>query len=90
MPGLKPRIPVCAQRVQARFDRQQVLKLLGGKLTWLAPLGCESELPFKSGLTRQHGYFHGGIVGTIADSAGGPMRFTLLQTLMTMHARPDS
>ena len=29
------------------------------------------QLPFKPELTQQHGYFHGGIVGTIADSAGG-------------------
>jgi len=90
MPGFKPKIPVCAEHVQPSFDREQVMALLGLKLTWLAPAGCEIKLPFKSELTRQHGYFHGGIVGTIADSAGGHMRFTLLQTLMTMQARPDS
>jgi acyl-coenzyme A thioesterase PaaI-like protein len=90
MPGFKPRIPVCAERVQPSFDRQPVLTLLGAKLTRLAPAGCEIQPPFNSELTRQHGYFHGGIVGTIADSAGGHMRFTLLQTLMTMQARPHS
>jgi uncharacterized protein (TIGR00369 family) len=90
MLGFEPRNPVCAVRVQPSFDRQQVMALLGAKLTRLAPAGCEIQLPFKSELTRQHGYFHGGIVGTIADSAGGHMRFTLLQTLMTMQARPDS
>ena len=38
---------------------------------------------------QQHGYFHGGIIGTIADSAGGYAGFMLLQTLMTMHGRQD-
>jgi acyl-coenzyme A thioesterase PaaI-like protein len=38
---------------------------------------------------QQHDYFDGGIIGTIADSAGGYAGFTLLRTLMTMHGRPD-
>jgi uncharacterized protein (TIGR00369 family) len=35
-------------------------------------------LPFKPELSQQHGYYHGGIIGTIADSAGGYAAFTLM------------
>ncbi len=78
MSGFEPRNPVYAQRVQSSFDRQQVMKLLGARLARLAPGECDIELPFKSELTQQHGYFHGGIIGTIADSAGGYSAFTLM------------
>lgn len=78
MSGFESRNPVYAQRVQSSFDRQQVMKLLGARLARLAPGECDIELPFKSELTQQHGYFHGGIIGTIADSAGGYSAFTLM------------
>ena len=78
MPGFEPKNPAYAQRVQSSFDRQQVMKLLGAKLARLAPGECDIELPFKAELTQQHGYFHGGIIGTIADSAGGYSAFTLM------------
>jgi uncharacterized protein (TIGR00369 family) len=89
--GFEPRNPAYAERVQSSFDRQEVRGLLGAKPTRLvAPGECEIQLPFKPELTQQHGYFHGGIIGTIADSAGGCAGFTLLQTLITMRGRPDT
>jgi uncharacterized protein (TIGR00369 family) len=78
MSGFEPRNPAYAERVQSSFDRQQIMALLGAKLTRLAPGECDIQLPFKPELTQQHGYFHGGIIGTIADSAGGYAGFTLM------------
>jgi len=78
MPGFEPRNPAYAERVQSSFNRQQAMALLGAKVTRLAPGECEIQLPFKPELTQQHGYFHGGIIGTIADSAGGYAGFTLM------------
>jgi uncharacterized protein (TIGR00369 family) len=78
MPGFEPRNPAYAERVQSSFGRQHVMALLGAKVTRLAPGECEIQLPFKPELTQQHGYFHGGIIGTIADSAGGYAGFTLM------------
>ena len=78
MPGFEPKNPAYANRVQSSFGRQQVMALLGATLTRLAPGQCEIQLPFKPESTQQHGYFHGGIVGTIADSAGGYAGFTLM------------
>jgi uncharacterized protein (TIGR00369 family) len=35
------------------------------------------ELPYREVLSQQHGFFHGGITATAADSAGGYAAFTL-------------
>jgi uncharacterized protein (TIGR00369 family) len=78
MSDFEPRNSAYAERVRASFDRQKVMALLGARLTRLAPGACEIELPFRPELTQQHGYFHGGIIGTIADSAGGYAAFTLM------------
>ena len=78
MPGYEPKNPEYAQRVQASVDRQGAMALLGARLARVAPGECDIELPFKPELTQQHGYFHGGIIGTIADSAGGYAAFSLM------------
>jgi uncharacterized protein (TIGR00369 family) len=78
MSGFEPRNSAYAERVRSSFERQRVMALLGAKLTRLAPGECDIELPYKPEITQQHGYFHGGIIGTIADSAGGYAAFTLM------------
>jgi uncharacterized protein (TIGR00369 family) len=78
MPDFKPRDPDYAARVRASFDRQQVMAWIGAKLTHLAPGHCEITLPHKPELTQQHGYIHGGIIGTIGDTAGGYAAYTLM------------
>jgi uncharacterized protein (TIGR00369 family) len=78
MPEMQAKNPEYAQRVQASFDRQGVMKLLGARVSRIAPGECEIQLPYRSDLTQQHGYFHGGIIGTIADSAGGYAAFSLM------------
>jgi uncharacterized protein (TIGR00369 family) len=76
--NFKPNNPAYAERVQDSFKRQQVMALLGAELSRLTPGECEIRLPYKAQLAQQHGYFHGGIIGTIADSAGGYAAFTLM------------
>lgn len=78
MPNFTPRDPNYATRVHASFERQQVMTWLGASLTRLAPGQCEITLPHKPELTQQHGYLHGGIIGTIGDSAGGYAAYTLM------------
>jgi uncharacterized protein (TIGR00369 family) len=64
-------------RVQASFARQGIMDHLGASLTKLEKGYCEIELPFKPELSQQHGFFHAGVVSTIADSAGGYAGFSL-------------
>lgn len=67
-----------AERVRASFARQGVMEYLGAELAAVAPGNCEIRLPYHEGLSQQHGFFHGGIVGTIADSAAGYAGYSLM------------
>jgi len=76
--GFEPKDPDFADRVRESFDRQRIMALIGAQLVRLEPGECEIQLPFKPELSQQHGYYHGGIIGTIADSAGGYAAFSLM------------
>ncbi len=65
------------ERLRASFDRQGAMQLLGARLAAVAPGRVEIALPFRAQLSQQHGYFHAGIISTIADSAGGYAAYTL-------------
>jgi uncharacterized protein (TIGR00369 family) len=69
--------PDFASRVRLSFSRQQAMGLIGAEMTLIEPGHCEIRLPYRPQLTQQHGFVHGGIVGMIADSAGGYAAFTL-------------
>jgi uncharacterized protein (TIGR00369 family) len=70
--------PAFAARVRASFGRQRIMAWIGAELSRIEPGLCEITLPFKEELCQQHGFFHGGVVGTIADSAGGYAGFSLM------------
>jgi uncharacterized protein (TIGR00369 family) len=69
--------PDFASRVRASFGRQQAMELIGAEMTLIEPGFCEIRLPYQPKLTQQHGFVHGGIVGMIADSAGGYAAYSL-------------
>lgn len=62
---------------RASFGRQGAMALIGARLALVEPGLVRIELPFRPDLSQQHGFFHGGITATIADSAGGYAGFTL-------------
>lgn len=66
------------KRVRASFDRQQFMRLIGAAMTGLAPGRCEIQVAYRPELTQQHGYFHAGIIGTLADNAGGYSALSLM------------
>ena len=70
--------PDFAARIRASFARQRIMELLGAELAGIEAGLCEIRLPFKEALCQQHGFFHGGVIGTIADSAGGYAGFSLM------------
>ena len=73
-----PANPNFEQRVRDSFSRQGFMGTLKAEITQLAPGACEIQVPFAESLSQQHGFFHGGIVGTLADNAGGYAAFTLM------------
>lgn len=78
MTDFKARDPDFAGRVQNSFDAQGVMGYIGAKLRVIEPGHCEIEMPYSDGVSQQHGFFHGGVIGTIADSAGGYAAFSLM------------
>ena len=70
--------PAFEARVRDSFARQAAMRLIGARLTEVAPGRCTIELPVRDDLTQQHKFVHGGIVAMIADSAGGYAAFTLM------------
>ena len=78
MNEFSPSDPHYADRVRGSFRRQKVMALIGAELTRLTPGHCEIRLPHKPELTQQHGYIHGGIIGTIGDTAAGYAAYTLM------------
>jgi len=65
-------------RIRESFSRQGMMKHLGARLAVLGPGHAEIRAPFRAELTQQHGYFHAGVSGTIADSACGYAAYTLM------------
>ncbi len=70
--------PDFAERVRKSFAAQGIMGHIGATLTLIEPGACEIELPYSDAVSQQHGFFHGGVIGTIADSAGGYAAFGLM------------
>ncbi|MFC5500255.1 PaaI family thioesterase [Caenimonas terrae] len=73
-----PQDPQYAARVAASFARQPAMETIGASLAQVAPGRVVIELPFAPGLTQQHGFLHGGVVGMALDSACGYAAFSLM------------
>jgi len=70
--------PAFAARVRDSFARQAAMRLIGATMSEVAPGRVTIVLPVRDELTQQHKFVHGGVVGMIADSAGGYAAFTLM------------
>ena len=55
----------------ASFERQGFLRGMEARIVELATGRCVIELPFSDDVAQQHGLFHGGAIGAVADTAGG-------------------
>ena len=71
MKQFKPQNPDFIQNVEQEFVQQDFMKFIGAELSKVEPGFCEIRLPFKKELTQHHGFFHAGIICTLADNTGG-------------------
>jgi uncharacterized protein (TIGR00369 family) len=76
-PAWSPRNPDYAARVRDSFVRQGFMGFIGAEIDSLAPGRCVLGVNYRPELTQQHGYFHGGLIGTLADNAAGYAAFSL-------------
>lgn len=78
MSGFAIRDPDYQARIRDSFARQGFMIDIGATIAALGPGYCEIHLPYKRAVAQQHGYFHGGILATLADNAAGYASFTLM------------
>ena len=64
--------------VRASFARQGLMRTIGAELAALGPGRCTVEVPFSERVGQQQGFFHGGVIGAVADTAGGYAALSLL------------
>lgn len=77
MTSFEPRNPDFAARVGASFVRQSFMGHIGAELARIEPGFCEISLPYSERICQQHGFFHGGVIGALADTAGGYAGYAL-------------
>ena len=75
--AFSPADPDFERRTRASFAKQGAMAFLGAVLEKVEPGRVEISLAFREELSQQHGFFHAGILATIADTAGGYAGFTL-------------
>lgn len=74
----EPRDPGFEAKVRDSFSRQGIMDHLGARLETVEPGLVEISLPYRKELSQQHGYFHAGVVATVADSCAGYAAFSLM------------
>lgn len=75
---LTPQDPDYAARIRRGFDGQFFMHTIGSELAVVEPGHVEIHTPWNEELTQRHGAFHGGVIATLADAAGGFAAWTLL------------
>jgi acyl-coenzyme A thioesterase PaaI-like protein len=73
------RDPNYVARVKDAFGRQGFLRHIDARVEEIAPGRCVIAADFRSELAQQNGFFHGGLLGTIADAAGAGAAATLIE-----------
>jgi uncharacterized protein (TIGR00369 family) len=65
-------------RVRASFDRQGLMSTIGAAVKEVSLGNVCLELPYSERVTQQHGFFHGGGVASLADTAAGYAAYTTM------------
>lgn len=74
----EPIDPDYASRIRSSFDKQGIMKTVGGRLVKVIPGEVQIEFKYNESLTQQHGYIHAGIITSVVDSACGYAAYTLM------------
>ncbi len=64
--------------VRASFEAQGAMRLIGATMDEAASGRAVLSMPFRNDLAQQDGFFHAGILTTLADSAGGYAAYSMM------------
>jgi len=76
--AFEPSNPDYAKAVRDSFSKQGLMATLGARILTIEPGFCVIEMPYAPGVSQQQGFFHGGAIGAIADSAAGYAAYSLM------------
>jgi uncharacterized protein (TIGR00369 family) len=65
-------------KIKQSFDKQGLMKTLGAQLIEVEKGKVKITCEFSEALSQQHGFFHAGVMTSIADSACGYAALTLM------------
>src|SRR5512134_2146889 len=74
----QPMDPHFESRIRSSFEKQGVMKTIGGNLVKVIPGEVQIDFSFHESLTQQHGYIHAGVITAVVDSACGYAAYTLM------------
>jgi uncharacterized protein (TIGR00369 family) len=77
MSTLQAQNPNYEEVVTDSFSRQPFMQAIGAFMNALEPGICEVSLRRQDSLTQQHGFFHGGLIAAVMDSAAGYAAYSL-------------
>jgi uncharacterized protein (TIGR00369 family) len=70
--------PDYAKTVRESIAKQGLMTTLGAHIVSLEPGLCVIEMAYAAGVSQQQGFFHGGAIGAIADTAAGYAAYSLM------------
>ena len=65
------------EELRASFLNQPLMPYIGAKLSTISPGRASIEVVYQKNIAQQHGLFHGGVSGAIADNAAEEMAYDL-------------
>ncbi len=71
--------PNFEDRIRDSFARQPFMAHCFVEMVEVGPGYVSLEVPVRPELTQQHGFIHGGLIGTLADNGCGYAAFTLMK-----------
>jgi len=79
MTAHSPRNPQYRAFVESYVAAQRYLTLIGAELARVEPGVAEYRVPYQPDIGQQDGFFHGGVVGGIAEGVMGAAAATLVE-----------
>ncbi len=73
-----PPDPDWEAKIRDSFARQGAMATIGARLVHAEPGHVHVAVDYDDRIAQQHGFVHGGVVGMIADSAGGYAGYSLM------------
>jgi len=77
--NFQPQFPNYKTKVEQSFATQKFMEHIGAEFVDIKPGYCEIHIPFNENLTQQNGFFHAGVIGTLADNVAGYASLSLMK-----------